>query len=330
MATTTHVIGDYTTANSIDGSTNFLMIQPGSSSTPYNKINRNVLLGVTGQPMDISTSQNVTNKSFDNSNTLAIRDDRFTLQDSGDVTKQAQFQLSGITTATTRTYTLPNASSTLADISSTQTFTNKTLTSPTITGGTIDQTTITVDAIAGHTTANTGTIYGVAVTAGKLSGTAIAAGTIGTTALATNAVQASQLATNAITLGYAQITGNITNATTSFAQATGLAVTVTIPAGTRRIKITAYCGSISSGTGGDGAVVGIWDGSVTSGGTQIATYNSFPSATITLNSGLTCIAVQSPAAGSKTYNVGFAAVTGGTATIAASGTNPAFILVEAI
>lgn len=178
MATTTHVIGDYTAANSIDGSTNYLLIQPGSSSTAYNKINRNVLLGVTGQPMDISSVQSVTNKSLDNSNTLAIRDDRFTLQDSGDVTKQAQFQLSGITTGTTRTYTLPNASSTLADIATAQTLINKTLTSPAITGGTIDQSTITVDAIAGHTTSNTGTAYGIAITGGTISSAALASGAV--------------------------------------------------------------------------------------------------------------------------------------------------------
>lgn len=165
----TKVIGDYTAAITIDGSTNYLLIQPGSSSTAYNKINRNVLLGVTGQPADISTIQSFTNKTLDNTNTVTLKDTLFTLQDDADTTKQARFQLSGITTATTRTYTLPNASSTIADISTAQTFTNKTITSPVITGGTIDNSTITVDAIGEHTAANGVTIDGLNIKDGALN-----------------------------------------------------------------------------------------------------------------------------------------------------------------
>lgn len=163
------VIGDYSAANTIDGSTHYLLIQPGSSSTAYNKINRNVFLGITGQPADISSTQSFTNKTFDNTNTFTVRDDRFTLQDNLDVTKQAVFQLSGITTATTRTYTLPNASSTLADISTAQTLTNKTLTSPTITGGSISNSTIAVDSIGEFTVNNGVTIDGLNIMNGALN-----------------------------------------------------------------------------------------------------------------------------------------------------------------
>lgn len=163
------VVGDYTAAVTINGSTHFMLIQPGNSSTAYNKISRNVLLGVTGQPADISTTQSFTNKTLDNTNILTIRDDRFTLQDNADTTKQAVFQLSGITTGTTRTYTLPNATGTLVDLASAQTLTTKTITSPVISGGTISNSTISVDAIAEFTAANGVTIDGMNIKDGKLN-----------------------------------------------------------------------------------------------------------------------------------------------------------------
>jgi hypothetical protein len=55
---------------------------------------------------DLTTAQTLTNKSLVDASTFLI--------DDGDATKRAQFQLSGITTATTRTITLPNKSGTMA------------------------------------------------------------------------------------------------------------------------------------------------------------------------------------------------------------------------
>jgi hypothetical protein len=58
---------------------------------------------------------------------VSINDTKFSLQDETDNTKKALFQLSGITTATTRTYTLPNLTGALATIGTlTQTFTGTT------------------------------------------------------------------------------------------------------------------------------------------------------------------------------------------------------------
>lgn len=179
------VIGDYTAANSIDGSNHYLLIQPGGSSTAYNKINRNVFLGVTGQPADISSSQSLTNKTLNNTNTLTLLDTNFTLQDNSDSTKQAQFQLSGITTSTTRTYTLPNVSDTLVTLTASQTLTNKTITSPTISGGTIDNTTITVDSIAGHTSSTIVTVANLQISNGVLN----SANAVTATSIAAGAVQ---------------------------------------------------------------------------------------------------------------------------------------------
>lgn len=66
-----------------------------------------------GTVLTTNSTATVSNKTLGNSNIATLRDDRFTLQDSGDTTKQGVFELSGLTTATTRTYTLPDASGTL-------------------------------------------------------------------------------------------------------------------------------------------------------------------------------------------------------------------------
>lgn len=66
------------------------------------------------------TTQTLTNKT--------VTDSSFTIQDNTDNTKKFQFEASGITTATTRTLTVPDASTTLVGTDTTQTLTNKTVT----------------------------------------------------------------------------------------------------------------------------------------------------------------------------------------------------------
>lgn len=145
----------------------------------------------------------------------------------------------------------------------------------------------------------------------------------------TNAILARHLSTSAIKLGYTARTSNFSTSSTTPVQVTDLSVTVTIPAGGRSIKITAFTTALENNTANQYASLGIWDGTVGSG-TQ-------------LNVGLargslagflvpaTIMAVVTPSAGSKTYNVGLSTAGGsGTAQLYASENNPAFILVEAI
>lgn len=77
--------------------------------------------------------------------TLVVVDSGFTIVDDGDATKKIAFQASGITTGTTRTFTVPNYDATLATLAGTETLTNKTLTAPVI-NGTVTTTGLTLPA----------------------------------------------------------------------------------------------------------------------------------------------------------------------------------------
>ena len=125
-----------TVAGTIDGVTNYVLSNQYDSVTVISTTTSGtwytVKPALSSSAVTLTGTQTLTNKTLDNSNTVTFRDDRFTLQDNGDTTKQLQFQLSGITTATTRTLTVPNASTTLVGHDTAQTLTNKTITSPII------------------------------------------------------------------------------------------------------------------------------------------------------------------------------------------------------
>lgn len=311
-------------ASTIDGTLDLLPIYT-ASATATQAISRSTLLGVTGQPADLSSVQNFSNKVVGNTNTITAKDSLLTVQNAADTTKQAKLSLSGLTTGTTRTYTLPDVSDTLVTLGATQILAAKTLTNPIINSPNITNATITADTLSGYTVSGTGTIYGLSVAGGAIT----TSGYASSTALQTNAVQGNQLSATAIKLASPSITANITTTSTTAVQATGLTATVTIPAGGRSIKIS-FFGNLQVGTGVKNPVVSIWDGVVASG-TQLAS-----SSMVIQNAGISqffvCYAVVTPSAGSKTYNIGWMSDGGGgvTTTMVASATSPALMIVEVI
>ncbi len=319
VISTTGSYTGYDAAVSIDAANDFLLIQQSGS---YKKISRNVILGVTGTPADLTTVQTVQNKVLDNTNTITLKDTLFTLQDDGDTTKQAKFQLSGITTATTRTYTLPNNSSTLMDLATAQTVTGvKTLTAPVISGGSIDNATITVDAIGEHTAANGVTVDGLNIKDGKLNTN----NSVVTANITDLAVTAPKLAVAAITLGQTAITTNFVSLTTAVSDVTNLAVTVTVPSGGRAMEITLRANVYNAGAT-DTVMLNIQEGA-----TILDTSYTYVPAVNRVVSAYLRVYIAAPTAGSHTYkvtidselNVNFPA-------IQATATQPASILVKMI
>lgn len=100
------------------------------------------------------TGATISSSTIDNTNTVNLKDTLFRLQDDGDATKQVAWQLSSITTATTRTITVPDSDLTLVGVATTQTLTNKTLTAPTLTTPALGVATGTSLAVTGLITSS--------------------------------------------------------------------------------------------------------------------------------------------------------------------------------
>lgn len=298
-------INQLPTASTIDGTLDLLPIYT-ASLTATQSISRNTYLNIASQPVGLTDSQTLTNKTLTSPTINGAT-------------------LSGTLSGTYTIGGTPTFPSSVVTLTGSQTLTNKILTSPTINSPTITNATLTADTVSGFTVSNTGTIYGISVTTGTIGSAALASNSVLTAAIADNNVTASKLATNAITLGYAQITSNfvLSSAQTTPTQVTGLTLTVTIPSGGRRVRITGYCATLTCAAGI--GILSIWDGVVNSG-TQLNQFNVVN----TTGGGVVVEAIVSPAAGSKTYNIGVFNSGLNNTTVNAGATFPSFILVEVI
>lgn len=74
-----------------------------------------------------AATESLTNKTLDTTNTVTLLDTLFTLRDNLDTTKRVNFDLTNLSTSTTRTYGVPNADTTLVGTNASQTLSNKTL-----------------------------------------------------------------------------------------------------------------------------------------------------------------------------------------------------------
>lgn len=171
------------------------------------------------------------------------------------------------------------------------------------------------------------TIYYTAYNSGTGAITGMTRGMAQTTDVQHSSGQSVQVAPSVLyltgELGYAAVTADQGSITT-IVDLTSLTVTVTVPAGGRRIKITGSC-LFSCTEVNDMCALFIYESA-----TALKSFSVQLSQTSTNYGALTTVVIT-PTAGAHTYKLRASRLTGsGTITMAASATDPAFILVELI
>ena len=223
------------TTPALSGTTNFgtsgqVLTSAGSAATPTWTTPSPMVYPGAGIPNSTGTAWGTSytttgsgNVVLDTRPTMSVTGSGFTLQDATDNTKQANFDLSGITTATTRTLTLPNTTGTLAALNLAQTFTaTQTFTGGiTTSAGTLNfqGSTVSVTSLGTAATTGTTTVGGTSQTGTLIFGRS--------TVSQQTDIQAGATAsgsTKTINLG----TGGLTGSTTSIAIGSTFGTTITL------------------------------------------------------------------------------------------------------
>ncbi|RYE08131.1 MAG: DUF2793 domain-containing protein [Hyphomicrobiales bacterium] len=203
---------------------------------------------------------------------IAIRDDRLLLRDNADASKAAQFQLSAIATATTRTFTLPDISATLA-----------------------------VTGAAAQTFAGTTSFSAASVSVGTATAATYGLGT-GATAAAT---------TKAINIGTAGVSGSITNVQigSAVAGATGsIALNQPVSLASGQLGFPAAAIPSADPNTLDDYEEGVWTPTITFGGNSVGVTYGSPTGGRYTKIGRTVVASGSVTLTSKGSSVGAAGV----------------------
>jgi len=122
-------------------------------------------LSIDSTVVTLTGTQTLSSKTLDNTNIATLKASNFTLQDATDTTKQLKLDLSGFTTATTRTWSGPNSSTRLLGDSDFSTSGMMARTGPgvyagrTLTGGVANEFTITNgNGVSGNPTISLGSL----------------------------------------------------------------------------------------------------------------------------------------------------------------------------
>jgi hypothetical protein len=264
------------TAANITATSNSTLTTLSALSLPGSQVSGNIsgnaanvtgIVAVANGGTGVTTSTGTGNTVLSTSPTLTTPiitalDTQFTLQDNVDPTKQANFELSAITTATTGTYTLPAASATLAGLGTVQTFSaNQTFSgNVSMTSSSFTRTATTQAWLDGSMTTAAWTVGGTAQTGIITLGRSTAAQTLnianGATATAT---------TKTVNIGTAGLSGSTTvinigsavaGATTTTSVYGELTATAHVSSNGIQINATTVATSYTIATGNNGLSAG--------------------------------------------------------------------------